>query len=400
MNTNKILLLLLACINFTHIMDFMIMMPLGTFLIPLFKINPQQFSFLVSAYTFSAGIAGFIAAFFVDRFDRKWVLLFGYTGFIVGTLACAVAPSYEILLATRILAGTFGGLIGAQVLSIVGDVFPFEKRGAAMGTLMAAFSFASVAGVPVGLYLAATFSWHMPFIAIGGIGILVIPLVYYFMPNMKGHIQQYDYKPSPWLVVTNIIGDRNQLRGLLLMSALMLGHFSIIPFIAPYMVSNVGFTEHQISYIYLIGGGLTFFTSPLIGKFADKHGKFKTLSLFIILSTIPIFLITNMPAIPFYYVLIVTALFFVFGGGRMIPAQAMITSVVLPQQRGGFMSITSSVQQLSTGVAAIVAGAILTTNAQGQFENYQYVGYLGIIISLSCIHIARKLKSVDVAVTV
>jgi predicted MFS family arabinose efflux permease len=371
------------------------MMPLGTYLMPLLKINPQQFSFIVSAYTFSAGISGFIAAFFVDRYDRKNVLLLGYIGFIVGTFACAYAPTYALLVAARIFAGSFGGLIGAQVLSIVGDVIPFSRRGSAMGTLMAAFSVASVVGVPVGLYLAAELSWHAPFIGVGLIGLIVIPLIYFFIPSMKGHIQNISQRPSPFSVITNIRDDANQQRGLILMIFLQLGHFSIILFIAPYMVSNVGFTEHQVTYIYLVGGALTFFTSPMVGKLADKYGKFIILSIFIVLSAGPVFLITHMPAIPYYYVLVVTAFFFIFSGGRMIPAQAMITAVVTPQQRGGFMSINSSVQQLASGSAAMLAGAIVTTNESGQLQNYNYVGILGIIISLMSIVIARKLKTVD-----
>ncbi len=395
MNKERILLLILACINFTHIIDFVIMMPLGTYLMNLLNITPQQFSFIVSAYTFSAGISGFISAFFVDRFDRKTVLLLGYIGFIAGTFACAFAPSYEWLVAARILAGSFGGLISAQVLSIVGDAIPFERRGAAMGTLMAAFSVASVIGVPAGLYLAAQLSWHAPFIAIGLLGLVIIPLTYMYVPSMTGHIQQAGQRPGPLSVITNIAKDANQQRGLWLMVILQLGHFSIIPFVAPYMVSNVGFTEHQVSYIYLVGGAITFFTSPLIGKLADRFGKFVVLNIFILLSAIPVFLITHMPPTPYYYVLVVTAFFFVFSGGRMIPAQAIITSVVTPQQRGGFMSINSSVQQLASGAAAMLAGAIVTTSANGQLQNYNYVGIIGIIISLFSIVIARKLKTVN-----
>src|SRR5690606_24818583 len=146
----KIVLLLLATLNFTHIMDFMIMMPLGNYLMPYFNISSQQFSMLVAAYTFSAGIASFSAAFFVDRFDRKNVLLFAYIGFLLGTLCCAFAPSYLFLLTSRIVAGLFGGLISAQVLSIVADLIPYERRASAMGMIMAAFSVASVFGVPFG----------------------------------------------------------------------------------------------------------------------------------------------------------------------------------------------------------------------------------------------------------
>ena len=391
----RILLLLLASINFTHIMDFMIIMPLGTYLMPLFSINPQQFSLIVSAYTFSAGIIGFLAAFFVDRFDRKKVLLTGYIGFIIGTFACAFAPSYGFLVAARIFAGGFGGLISAQVLSIVGDAIPFERRGKAMGILMAAFSFASAIGVPTGLFLAKHFGWHIPFIVIGCMGLIVIPFVHFNVPNMTGHIQSIASRPSPITVLTNIKKDKNQQRALMLMIVLIIGHFSIIPFIAPYMEFNVGFTKNQVTLIYFVGGIVTMVTGPLIGTMADKYGKLKVFTIFALLATIPIFLLTNMPPIPYYFVLIVSAFFFIFTGGRMIPAQAMITSVVAPKQRGGFMSINSSLQQIATGFAAMFAGLIVQKTSTGQLVNYNYVGYIGICLTIACIFLARRVKAVS-----
>jgi predicted MFS family arabinose efflux permease len=391
----KILLLLLASINFTHIMDFMIVMPLGSYLIPLFKIDPQQFSFIISSYTFAAGIIGFSAAFFVDRFDRKKVLLIGYGGFIVGTFACAFATSYELLILARILAGGFGGLISAQVLSIIGDSFPFEKRGRAMGILMTAFAFASAVGVPAGLFLAKHFGWHIPFVVIASLGSIVIVFVYFYVPKMVGHIDKSDKKINPFDVINHIKKSGNQQRALLLMVALMMAHFSIIPFIAPFMEFNIGFTKDQVTLIYLVGGLVSIVSGPLVGSMADKYGKHKIFAIFCLCSVIPIFLITNMPKIDYQYVLVVTAMFFIFGGGRIIPAQAIITSVVHPQQRGGFMSINSSVQQLSTGFSAMLAGFIVQKTETGQLMNYHYVGYIGIALTLVCIFIAKRVKSID-----
>lgn len=388
------LLVLLASINFTHIMDFMIVMPLGSYLIPLFDINPQQFSFIVSSYTFTAGIVGFSAAFFVDNFDRKKVLLIGYSGFIIGTFACAFAPSYELLIASRILAGGFGGLISAQVLSIVADTFPFERRGRAMGILMMAFSFASAIGVPTGLTLAKYFGWHTPFLVIASLGLIVIVFVSIYVPNMVGHIQENHNKPHPFDVIKNIANDGNQKRALLLMVTLMLAHFSIIPFIAPFMEFNVGFSKNQVAMIYFAGGIASMFSGPLVGFLSDKYGKLKIFSIVSLLAIIPIYLITNIPTREYPYVIMITVLFFVFGGGRIIPAQAIITSVVKPQQRGGFMSINSSLQQLSTGTSALVAGLIVEKTSTGELTNYQYVGYLGIILTFICLFIASKVKSV------
>lgn len=323
------------------------------------------------------------------------MLLTGYTGFIIGTFACAFAPSYELLIAARILAGGFGGLISAQVLSIVADTFPFERRGKAMGILMTAFSFAAAIGVPTGLILAKNFGWHIPFIVIGCTGLIVIVLVYFYVPNMIGHIQAKATRTSPFDVVKNILTNTNQKLALLLMIALMIAHFAIIPFIAPYMEFNVGFDKNQVTLIYFVGGIVSMLSGPFVGSLSDKYGKLKVFAIFSLLAIIPVFMITNMPHIEYYYVLVVTALFFIFAGGRIIPAQAIITSVVYPQQRGGFMSLSSSFQQLSTGFAALLAGSIIEKTESGQLLNYHYVGYIGIALTFVCIFIAGKVKSVS-----
>lgn len=390
-----VLLFLLASINFTHIMDFMIMMPLASYLMPLFDINPQQFSFLVSAYTYSAFTMGFSASFIVDRFDRKKVLMLGYSGFIIGTFACALAPSFELLMAARIFAGGFGGLIGAQVLSIVGDTIPFERRARAMGIMMGAFAFASAVGVPTGLFLAKHFEWHTPFIVIASLGLIIIVLVYFFVPNVVSHIQSKENRVKATAVITNVLKDRNQQRALLLMITLMMGHFAIIPFYAPYMEFNVGYSKDDVTLMYFIGGIVSIISAPIIGKLADKHGKLKVFTVFAILATIPVFLITNMPRTPFYIAIFVNALFFIFAGGRTIPAQALITSVVTPQYRGGFMSLSTSLQQLATGTASLLAGFIVTKSNTGEFLNYNYVGYISIVLTVASIFLARKLVTIS-----
>lgn len=388
----KTLLFILACINFTNIMDFMIMMPLQEFLAPVFKISPRQFSYLVSTYAFSAFFSSLTASFFADRFDRKYNLLFAYIGFVVGTLACAFAPTYQMLMLARIMAGLFGGLIGAQVLSIIGDTFPYERRGRAMGIIVSAFSFAAVAGVPSGLFLATKFGWHIPFLGIGILGIIIIPLIFFIVPNITTHLSKTS---SNLAVYHSILGSRNQQYGLLMMFTLILSHFSIIPFIAPFLEKNVGFTKNQITLMYFIGGAVTLYSSPRIGRMADKIGKHKIFSIFLLLSIIPIFLITNMPRIPFYYVLMATALFFIIAGGRMVPAQALIVSVVPPNLRGGFMNLNSSLQQLGTGMAAFIAGAIVTKNSADELQHFEIVGYIGIVITILCFVIAQKVKPID-----
>ncbi|HEY0042542.1 MAG TPA: MFS transporter, partial [Flavisolibacter sp.] len=341
----RILLILLATINFTHILDFMIMMPLGNFLMPHFKISAQYFSMIVAAYPVTAFVSGMIAAFFVDKYDRKKVLLFAYVGFIIGTITCGIAPSPALLMGARILTGLFGGLIGAQVLSIIADTFPYEKRGQAMATIFMAFSMASVFGVPFSLYLAKLISWHAPFIFIGILGIVLLPFLYKFLPPVTGHIQNAGAdKSSIKQVFVSVFSNKSQRLALLLSGSLMLGHFLVIPFLNPYMEFNVGFTKAQTPMIYMAGGVCAMLSSTFIGELADKHGKLKVFTICLFLSLLPIFLITNMPRIPFYYVLIVFGFWFTFSTGRNIPAQALISTVVNPAERGRFMSFNSSFQ--------------------------------------------------------
>jgi predicted MFS family arabinose efflux permease len=393
MNTKeRLLLVILACVNFTHIMDFMIMMPLGPQLMKLFDITPQQFGFAVSSYSLTAGVSGFISAFFVDKFDRKQTLLFAYIGFVVGTFACAFAPTYLLLVGARILAGLFGGMIGAQVLSIVADSVPYERRASAMGIVMMAFSMASVLGVPAGLWLASMYSWHAPFMVVGGIGLVVILLIYFLVPPITGHLEKAVQNHSPFHVLTDIWAAPNQRKALTLSAVLMIGHFSIIPFLAPSLVGNAAFSQDHIFLIYLVGGALTFFTSPMVGKIADKRGKYPVFVVFALLSLIPVWLITNLWPMPLWIVLAISSLFFIFINGRMIPVQAMVSGVVPPEQRGGFMSINSSIQQLSSGVAANLGGLIVVKTVDGHLEHYNWVGYISIILVLLSIWLASRLR--------
>lgn len=396
----KLLLFVLACLNFTHIMDFMIMMPMGPQLMRFFDLNPQQFSFIVSAYSLSAGISGFLFSFWADRFPRKYILLVAYSGFVIGTIGCGLAPTYTMLVIARTTAGMFGGVIGAQVLSIVSDAFSYERRAQAMSIVMTAFSVASVIGVPVGLYLATEISWHAPFLVVGGLSLGVIALVIRYVPKLDGHLVLGESRPSrtrprSFSVVTNIWRNPNQMRALALSGTIMLGHFSIIPFISPYLVSNVGFGENHLYLIYAVGGALTIFSAPLVGKLADRRGKLPVFIFFAILSLIPIYLITTMPPSSLTYVLFVAGLFFIFSNGRLIPTQAITSSVATPQQRGGFMSINQSLQLLMQSVATYGAGLVIQKTPSGQLENYSIVGFLAMAAIFSSIFIARTVKPVE-----
>ncbi len=387
----KILLVLLASINFTHILDFMIMMPLGNYLMPFFKISTQQFTLLVAAYTLSAGVSGFIAAFFVDRYDRKKILLIGYAGFLLGTIACGFAPSYHWLLAARLLAGIFGGLIGAQVLSIVSDVFAYERRGAAMGAVMSSFSIASTIGVPFALYLANLFSWHAPFLLVGFLGIALIPLINKYVPAMDAHIQKKDTTESKLEVFKIVWRNPIQRMALLFSGMIMMGHFLIIPFINPYLEFNNGYSKTETPMVYLVGGIAAFFAANILGKLSDRFGKLKVFTICILLSLPLVIVITMLPPISFSIVLVLFALWFIVATGRGVTAQALISNVVEPQKRGSFMSFNSSVQQLGTAAASLIAGFIVIGESGGKIYRYEWLGYLSVFILLICSYLGYKI---------
>lgn len=392
--SQKILLFILSSLNFTHILDFMIMMPLGIYLMPFFNISPMQFSFIVAAYTVSAGISGFVAAFFVDNFDRKKILVSVYILFLVGTIACGLAPSYSLLLFARIFAGVFGGLIGAQITSIVADTFLYEIRGRAMGVIMSGFAIASTLGVPLALFLANKFSWHAPFLLVGFLGCVLVPFLVRFLPKMDGHIVAGTHCFSEkWTILTSVVKNRNQRYALLFTFLMMGGHFLMIPFINPFMIENVGYTKDFTPLIYLIGGITSFISANLLGKISDKHGKL-TVYTWCLISAIPlIFVITNLPfGTKAFVSLFIFAIWFAVSTGRGVTGSAMVSNVVDATTRGSFQSFNSSMQQLGSGVASFVAGLIITENLQTKAViGYEIVGYLSVVVLLGSLFLARKI---------
>lgn len=390
--SEMLLLVLMALIQFSHIVDFMIMMPLGPQLMRLFQISPEKFGLLVSSYTFSAGVSGFLASFFIDRFDRKSCLLFFYIGFSAGTIACGLAPSYEILLGTRALTGMFGGVLGSLILSIIADAVSYDRRGTAFGILMGSSSMATVMGVPLSLQLANTFDWHAPFLALGVISAVMIPMIITFVPSLRSHLL-HARKHSPWASIRHILNTPNQQLALFFMFCLILGQFSIVPFLSPSFVANAGLEESKLPLIYLFGGICTMTISPLAGRLADRFGKHVIFVIAAVLSLIPILLITNLRPHPVWVLLMISSSFFVIMSGRMVPAMAMISSTATPEYRGSFMSITSSVQQFSSGIASLLAGQIVVSDGLGHLLNYQRVGLIACAFSLISLLIATRLRA-------
>jgi MFS transporter, DHA1 family, inner membrane transport protein len=386
------LLLVLASMQFTHIVDFMIIMPLGPEYMKEMGLSPEQFGRMVSAYTISAGVASLFAARFLDRFDRKTALLWLYGGFTVGTLLCAAAPTYGLLLAARTVAGAFGGVTAATVLAIVGDAFPHVRRGTAMGVLMYGFSLATVAGLPMGLLLAENFGWQAPFIGLGimSAGMLILAAV--LLPHFRGHLAEPVRENESTLAVAF---DPNHVRAFLLMLALVSSSFLVAPFVATYLEFNVGLHKESLKYVYLCGGMTTLLTLTLFGKLSDRFGKLLVFRIVGLACLVPFLWIPNLPnGAPMIAVLLATTSMFVFTSGRMVPAMALITNSAAPRVRGSFMSLNSAVQQFGAGIATWIGGLLLNKveGQDGPLVGYSTVGMLAAGAVIASVFLAGRLR--------
>jgi predicted MFS family arabinose efflux permease len=361
----------------------------------LLEIGPARFGLIVSSYTFAAGAAGLVASSIIDRFARRTTFMVLYAGFLLGTLLCAVAPNYQSLLAARILTGAFGGILGGMAMAIIGDVFPEHRRGRATGSLMTGFSLASVAGVPLGLFLGTRYGWHVPFVilALGGLPALVLtPLA---LPPLDAHVGKRHSHPMRSLVET--FTHANHLKAFALIVALMVGSFAVFAYLSAYLVANVGMSEQQLPLVYIVGGGLTLFAAPVFGRLADRLGKLKLFRLIAPCSALLLLAITHLGAAPLVVAVGVFGALMVCNVGRMIPAMAMITSSVEPRRRGAFLSANSSVQHIAAGFGAYLGGLIITQSADGRLEHFGTVGWIAAGSTLLSLWLAGRVRIVDQA---
>lgn len=389
----RFILLILAAVQFTTIVDFMIVLPLGPQLMRTLTIEPAQFGIVVSAYTFAAGATGLVASSLVDRFSRRTMFMFLYAGFLVGTLLCGLAPHYWALVAARFATGAFGGLLGGMSMAIIGDVFPEHRRASATGSLMTGFALASVAGVPLGLFVGTAYGWHVPFVALAIAGVPTLALVPFAMPPLNSHVGKLQI--SPLQSIIEIFRDANNLNSFALITMLMIGSFTVFPMLSPYLVGNVGLTEKQLPLVYIAGGALTLFTAPVIGRLADRHGKLLVYSIIVPCSALLLLVITHLPPVPVAWAVAVFGALMMCNVGRMIAAFAMVTSSIEPSRRGTFLSINSSVQHVSSGIGAYLGGVIVTKTADNRIEQFGTVGWLAAGCTLFTLWLASRVQIVD-----
>ncbi len=394
LHRKKWVVVVLALVMFTHTMDFMVLMPLGPKLMHLFGITPREFSFLVSIYSFTAGICGFLGSFIFDRLDRKKALLGTYTGFLIGTLACAFSSSYPVLLCARALSGAFGGLLSGICFAIVGDLFSIQERGLATGKLMTSYSLAAIIGVPTGIFLANHLGWHSTFLAIGFIGIVAMTIAGRVVPNVDSHLSVHH--TSLFDGLTENLSDPNSRTALLTTLTMVLSQFVVIPFISPYLVSNTGFPEVQLPLMYLIGGILTVISGVVMGKICDEKGAQQVFIRTGLLFLIPVFFVTHLGHVGLIATLFTTTGIFVFSNFRSVPAMTIISSSTPSSRRGSFMSLNSCIYQLGTAFATFLGGWMIGQTADAtQLIGFSHTAYLSIFFGLAAYFFGQRIRMIS-----
>jgi predicted MFS family arabinose efflux permease len=378
-----LVILLLALTQFTVVLDFMVMSPLGDMLMKSMSLTTRQFGFAVSGYAFSAGVSGLLTAGFADRFDRKKLLLFFYIGFIAGTLFCGVATTYLMLIAARIITGLFGGVIGSISLAIVADLFPLHQRGRAMGFMQMGFGASQVLGIPISLYLANHWGWQSPFLMIVGLATVIWLLTIAKLRPVTKHLALKTEKTAVkhlW----HTLRQRNYRIGFLLTALLSLGGFMMMPWGSAFAVNNLHVTYDQLPVLFMASGIAALIIMPLVGRLSDKIDKVKIFVAAASSMTVIVVIYTNLSAVPFTLIMTMNILMMTAIMSRIVPAMALVSALPKMQDRGAFMSINSSLQQIAGGIAAGVGGLIVVQQTKtSPLQHYDTLGYVIVVIIIA-----------------
>lgn len=387
-----LLIALLAFTQFTIILDFIIMSPLGAILMPALDITATQFGVAVSAYAFSAGISGVLAAGFADRFDRKRLLLFFYVGFTLGTMLCAAAQNYHVLLLGRIVTGLFGGVIGSVVLAIVTDLFPLNLRGRVMGFIQTAFAASQVLGIPAGLFLANHWSWQICFVAIVGLSIVTITVIAFAMEPVDAHLKLKQDRNAFHHLIATVFEPRYTL-AFAVTTLLATGGYMLMPFSSAFTVHNLGIDMAHLPTIYLVSGLFSIVTGPLVGRASDAFGKYPTFVFGCVMTVVMVLIYTHLGHVSLVTAIVVNVLMFVGIFSRMIPSQAVMSAIPDATQRGSFSAVSASLQQLSGGLGSVLAGAIIAQAPDGALLHFDRIGYVVVtttIVTLVMMYFVQK----------
>ena len=389
-----ITIVILALTQFTVVLDFMVMSPLGDMLMKSMGLTTSQFGFAVSSYAFSAAIAGFLTAGFADKFDRKSLLLFFYIGFIIGTLMCSLATNYSMLITARIVTGLFGGVIGSISLAIVADLFPIQKRGRVMGYLQMGFGASQVLGIPISLYVANYWNWEAPFMMIVIFAVVIWLLIAWKLQPINKHLLIKTDK-NVFLHLWHTVARREYRVGFLTTALLSLGGFMMMPWGSAFAINNLKVTPNQLPIMFMVGGISSLIIMPLIGRLSDRFEKLKVFTYASIWMATVVVIYTNMSAVPFYFILIMNVAMMIGIMSRMVPAMALNSALPEMQDRGAFMSVNSSLQQFAGGIAAAIGGMIVVQQTKtSPIENYNILGYFILVLSAINILMVYRLSKI------
>lgn len=398
----KVVIGMLAFLQFAVILDFMLMSPLGAVIMPALSVTPAQFGSVVSAYAFAAGISGLLTAGFADRFDRKKLLLFFYMGFIAGTAWCGLARSFESLLLARIVTGLFGGVIGSVVLAIATDLFPPQMRGRVMGFIQTAFAASQILGLPFGIYLSSRWNWHIPFLALAALGAVGGLLIAAWMKPVDEHLKIAQER-SAFGHLLHTVSEPRYLLSFVTVLFLATGGFMLMPFSSAFTVNNLGIPLDSLPVIYLVTGIATIFVGPVVGKLADAVGKLRVFYVGTAIVIVMVLIYTHLGPSTLVVVTAINVVLFIGIFSRMIPVQALMSQVPDQTHRGSFNAINASISQLAGGLASLVAGHIVQQGADGKLHHYDVAGYVvittAVVVSLLMWRIARGVSPVPAPAT-
>ena len=377
----KFVVAVLAFLQFTIVLDFMLLSPLGALVMPALHIGPSKFGLVVSVYAFSAGTSGFLTAGFADRFDRKKLLMALYCGFVLGTLLCGLATTYPTLLAARTITGLFAGVVGSVSFAIITDLFPLQMRGRVMGVIQTAFGASSVLGIPVALYLSTRWSWNAPFFMIAAICALVGIVIHAGLRPVVAHLQLHPDR-SPLHHLLHTLAQGRYLQGFATTALLSIGGFMLMPFVSAFNVYNIGLPVKKLSLLYFITGLFSAVCGPLIGRASDSIGKFRVFTAGCAITIVMVVIYTHLGVTPLWALVFISIILNVGIFSRMIASQALISAVPAPADRGAYMSISSSLQQVAGGVASAIAGLIVVQTGQGPLLHFDVLGYILVVTTL------------------
>ncbi|MDH4261977.1 MAG: MFS transporter [Spirochaetia bacterium] len=391
---------ILAFLQFTVILDFMVISPLGAQLLQELNITTAQFGYVVSAYAFSAGISGLLTAGFADRFDRKKLLMVFYYGFIIGTFLCSIAPDYHLLLIARIITGIFGGVLNSIIFAIITDLFQVEVRGRVMGFVQMAFSSSQVFGIPLGLYLSNHYGWHSPFTLIVAVGVIAGLGIRIYLKPIRDHLKS-EYEHSAFTHLRKTISQLPYLQAFGTTTLIATGGFMLMPFASAFTVHNMGISMHQLPFVYMVTGIVSMVSGPIIGRYSDVIGKYKIFILGTLLSIVMVIILSHMGITSLWLVILINVLLFTGITSRIISGSALMTAVPDIKDRGAFMGVNASVQQISGGIASAIAGLIVIQTVGGKLEKYDTLGYVvavTMLVTLGMMYFVNKYVTLKLAV--